>query len=85
MNHDDAANHACAHTKAGLKHMLPSAALVQELGAKGLGKVGAQVVCCACLNTSFCHVLYSIAGPLPNIDLKLKAAQHGELILSQPE
>lgn len=51
MHHDDATNHACAHAKAGLVDMLPSACLVQELGAKRLCKVGAQVVCGTCLNT----------------------------------
>ena len=49
MNHDDATNHARAHAKASLEDVLPCACLIQELCAKGLGKVGAQVVCCACL------------------------------------
>lgn len=57
MSHDDPTNHTCAHAKAGLEDMLPCARFIQELGAKGFGKVGAQVVCRACLKTSFCHVL----------------------------
>ena len=51
MHHDDATNHACAHAKAGLMDMLLGPCLVQELGAKCLCKVGAQVVCGTCLNT----------------------------------
>lgn len=57
MNHDDPTNHACAHAKAGLEDMLPRARFIQELGAKGFGKVGAQVVCRACLKTILCHAL----------------------------
>ena len=51
MHHDEATNKACAHAEAGLVDMLPGACLVQELGCKRLCKVGAQVVCGACLNT----------------------------------
>lgn len=53
MDHDDATDHACAHAKAGLMDMLSGTGLVQELGAKRLCKVGAQVVCGTCLNTTF--------------------------------
>lgn len=52
MDHDDATNHACAHAKAGLVDMLSGTGLIQELGAEGLCKVGAQVVCGTCLNTT---------------------------------
>ena len=52
MHHDDAADHASAHAKAGLVDVLPGACLIQKLGAKCLCKVGAQVVCSTCLNTA---------------------------------
>lgn len=52
MHHDDAANHASAHAKAGLVDVLPGACLIQKLGAKRLCKVGAQIVCGTCLNTA---------------------------------
>lgn len=50
MHHDDAANHAGAHAEAGLVDVLSGSCLIQELGAKCLGKVGAQIVCGTCLN-----------------------------------
>ena len=50
MHHDDAAQHAGAHAKAGLVHKLAHACLIQELSAKGFCKVAAQVVCGTCLN-----------------------------------
>lgn len=52
MNHDDAANHASAHAKASLVHKLAHASLIQELSAKRLCKIGPQIVCGTCLNTS---------------------------------
>ncbi len=52
MNHDDAANHASAHAKASLVHKLAHACLIQELSAECLCKVGPQIVCGTCLNTS---------------------------------
>lgn len=59
MDHDDAADHACAHAKAGLKDMLPLSSLIQKLSAEGSREVGAQVVCRACLNTRCSHGLLS--------------------------
>jgi hypothetical protein len=52
MNHDDSTNHAGAHAKASLVHKLAHASLIQELSAKRLCKIGPQVVCGTCLNTS---------------------------------
>ena len=52
VNHDDSTNHASAHAKAGLVHKLAHACLIQELSAKCLCKVGPQIVCGTCLNTS---------------------------------
>mmetsp|Transcript_4280 Transcript_4280/g.7071 ORF Transcript_4280/g.7071 Transcript_4280/m.7071 type:complete len:307 (+) Transcript_4280:1014-1934(+) len=44
MCHDDAANHACAHTKATLVHQLLHPPLIQVLGSKSLCKVVTKVV-----------------------------------------
>ena len=52
VNHDDSTNHAGAHAKARLVHKLAHACLIQELSAKCLCKVGPQIVCGTCLNTS---------------------------------
>jgi len=52
MNHDDSTNHAGAHAKASLVHKLAHASLIQELSAKRLCKIGPQIVCGTCLNTS---------------------------------